>query len=404
MRTLDTPAGADRQRADGRRRGLFPGLGVRRAHPARDVGHACRAASSATSTASSSCSTSADVQRHVLHAGLDRRALSRSWSAASSTRATSSQATATSTSGPPSRRRGAVPRRHPARQGGARGHRAARGEGLSRAELLDRRRAIRGRSTACRSRLSLQLQHLSDPPRSLRHAGCAALRARRCARLARGAGRDGAHVRAQLAGGRRRLFPAAAVCACRAGRSAASTRVDRQAGDVLFPSVGARSRAAARRRRRRQDAFSPLRQPRPHGAAPATRCSPISAGTAWTACSWTAAHDANAAASEVDRIATRGRRTSAVRPLRRRATRRAGTPSSQRCPRRRSSTASAGARSSRTSSAIAPTTSRRARRRRSSACCRWRRSRAGCSAIRWCRCRSASTAARRRPTPKPRAR
>ena len=56
-------------------------------------------------------------------------------------------------------------------------------------------------------------------------------------------------LRSQLAGGRRRLFPAAAVSRV-ALVAPARQRRRPAAGDVLLPSVGARSRAAARRRAR----------------------------------------------------------------------------------------------------------------------------------------------------------
>ena len=74
-----------------------------------------------------------------------------------------------------------------------------------------------------RSGLSLQLEHLPDPPRSLRHAGRAAFRARGATRAARSAGGDDA--RAGATTGRRAAAAISACCptACRGGRSGAST-------------------------------------------------------------------------------------------------------------------------------------------------------------------------------------
>ena len=71
-------------------------------------------------------------------------------------------------------------------------------------------------------RLQVQLQRLSDPARPLRNARCPALRARRARRAARGSGDDDAPLWPQLAGGRRRLFPAACPTRPRAGSCAAS--------------------------------------------------------------------------------------------------------------------------------------------------------------------------------------
>ncbi len=70
------PHARDRQRADHRRRGLFPGLGVRGAHRAPRLGHAAlprRAEHRAHSGAARRVRCAGDL----LHAGLDRRTLSR---------------------------------------------------------------------------------------------------------------------------------------------------------------------------------------------------------------------------------------------------------------------------------------------------------------------------------------
>ena len=116
-----------------------------------------------------------------------------------------------------------------------------------------------------RGRLPIQLQRLPDPARSLRHARCAALRARRARRAARSAGDDDAPVWPQLAGGRRRLFPAAAV---RAVALVAAPRQPRRGQPAIFyfhpweidpeqprvPGIGM------------QDPLSPLPQPPADGA------------------------------------------------------------------------------------------------------------------------------------------
>ena len=70
-------------------------------------------------------------------------------------------------------------------------------------------------------RLPLQLQHLPDQARPLRHARLAALRLPAGQRPARGAGDHAAHVQPQPAVQRRRLLPAAALLRCRAGCCAA---------------------------------------------------------------------------------------------------------------------------------------------------------------------------------------
>ena len=218
-------------------------------------------------------------ERDILHAGLDRRALSGA--------------------GPAHRRRRSRAR-EPRLRSPARDASRARNEfladiRLAKAMLEDiAGRDVQGYRAPSfsvgadesvgvrlhrRGRLSLQLQHLSDSPRSLRHARRAALRARGTARLARDSGRDGAAV--ALATGPRAAAAISGCCPtrCRAGRSGASTRIDRQAGDVLLPSVGTRSRPAARRRHRREDALSPLRQPAQHGSRGSRACCAIFAGS-----------------------------------------------------------------------------------------------------------------------------
>ncbi len=119
------------------------------------------------STASWNCWREHDAQRDLLHAGLDRRALSRNDPADRRRRARAREPRLR----PRSRQRAGlrpVPRRHPPRQGGARGRRRPRGEGLPRAQLFDRRQEQLGVRLPGRGRLPLQLEHLSDPPRPLR--------------------------------------------------------------------------------------------------------------------------------------------------------------------------------------------------------------------------------------------
>ena len=98
--------------------------------------------------------------------------------------------------------------------------------------------------------------------------GGAALRARSPHRAPRGADRHGARAAVDVARGRRRLLPVAAVPDL-ALVAAPHQRRRGPARDVLLPSVGTRSRAAACRGPRRQGAVSPLPQPRTDGVAPA---------------------------------------------------------------------------------------------------------------------------------------
>ena len=98
------PRRDDRQCAHHRRGGLFPGVGVRAAHPAQRLGQRCRAASSSNvDRHSRTARRGAGVKRHLLHAGLDRRALSGARSAHRATADTNSRATASRIIAPPSR-------------------------------------------------------------------------------------------------------------------------------------------------------------------------------------------------------------------------------------------------------------------------------------------------------------
>ena len=120
----------------------------------------------------------------------------------------------------------AVPRRRIARPGAARRPGRPAGHRLPRRQLLDRRRHAVGARRPDRARLRLRLEHLPDPPRSLRHPD---LQPRAGARAAPG-GRDPRDpavddpaARTQLAGRRRRLPAPAAVLGDAPGACAGST-------------------------------------------------------------------------------------------------------------------------------------------------------------------------------------
>ena len=195
-------------------------------------------------------------------------------------------------------------------------------------------------------------------------------------------------------GGYFRLLPYALSRWLIAAGQRASTGSRRSSISTRGRSIPAQPRVAGHRR---QDALSPLRQPRPHGAAARAPARATSAGTAWTHLPARRAHDADHASRSRDRrIATspadRRQRRATVRS---RATPRAGTPSSRRCPDATFFHRAGWQRRHRATSSAIDThfLLRRARRRASPACCRSPRSRAGCSATRWSRCRSASMAA-----------
>ena len=217
--------GADHQRADDRRRGLLPGLGVRAVHRSRATGTRCECRVERNVERILALLADAGVDGHLLHARLDRRALSAAACGAivdaghelashgyGHQRASEQSAAKhfAPTSGAPRR----CSRTSPARE--VRGYRAP-SFSIGRANLW-------AFDCLARGGLPLQLEHLPDPPRPLRHARCAALRARRAARAARGAGHDGA--RAARATGRRAAAATSGCCRmrCRAGRSGASTR------------------------------------------------------------------------------------------------------------------------------------------------------------------------------------
>ena len=213
----------------------------------------------------------------------------RSWCGASSPAATSSPATATATGAPPSRRRDEFRddiRSRKAMLEDIGGSAVLR---LPRAELLDRHAQPVGVRRASRDagyRYSSSIYPIA--PRPLRHARRAALRAterrRRPARSARSP--RCACCGAQLAGRRRRLFPPAARTRCRAGRSAQVNRDRPAAGDVLFPSVGARPRPAARRTASASRRAFAITSTSTAWSRACSACCATSAGTAWTASSW----------------------------------------------------------------------------------------------------------------------
>ena len=345
------PRMRDRQRADDRRRGLFPGLGVRAVHRAASIGSSMRMPGRAQRRAHPRAARRRGCARDLLHARLDRRALPGAGPAHRRRTATSSRATASVTSA----------RREQSRDEfladirlakailedvvgtGVRGYRAPSFSiGPRNPWAFDVHR---------RGRLSLQLEHLPDPPRPLRHArmrrasrtrcvpGCSRFRSRRCACCGRNWPAGG--------GGYFRLLPYAlsrwSIRRVNARRPAA--------GDVLFPPVGARSRAAARRGHRApRRAFATTSTST--GWSRARRgCCAISAGAASTGC-FSTARVMDATRTACRHRAGASRRRARARVRRRRRARwdrlRRSLPR-----RRRSSTAPAGATSSKTSSAIA---------------------------------------------------
>ncbi len=171
--------GCDRQRADHRRRGLLPGVRVRACISRAATGTAMRMPGRAQRRARSSrCWPTRDATATFFTlgwiaerypelvrriAGAGPRAREPRLRPPARERA-DAEASSSPTSG--SRRRS------------SRTLRACEVQRLPRAELFDRRLATCGRSTHRRSRLPLQLERLPDPPRSLRHARCAALRPR----------------------------------------------------------------------------------------------------------------------------------------------------------------------------------------------------------------------------------
>ena len=211
------PRPRDRQRADDRRRGLLPGLGVRAVHRARATGTALP------------CRVERNVDRilalldereragHVLHARLDRRALSAAGAPHRRRRPRAGQPRLR----PPARDRPdarRIRRRHPAREGAARRHRR-RARCAATARRASRSAAATcGRSTASRdagyryssSIYPIRHDHYGMP-------GRAALRARRATGPARDADRP--RCACSSATGRPAAAATSACCPtrCRAG-------------------------------------------------------------------------------------------------------------------------------------------------------------------------------------------
>ena len=375
------------QRADGRRRGLLPGLGVRAAHRPRTAGTRWSAASSATSTGCWPCSTNARRRATFFTLG---------W----------------------------IAERYPSmvREIVAQGHELA-SHGLSHLRASDQSHAeFRSDIEGARKKLEdiggVPVRGYRAPSFSIGHANlwafdCLAeagyrysssvypvrhdhygmpdaprFALPRAQRAARAADHDDARDVAQPAGGRWRLLPAAAVSRLALGDRARQPHRP-AAGHLLLPSVGDRPAPAAHPGRQREDAFPPLPESRPHRVAPAAGYCPTSAGTASIACSRSTPRERRStfrsppvrATDAFAHIAT------ATAGLGRRS-------SSNAVPRRRSFIASSGANSSRTCSVTARTISWPSAAGDSSACCRWRACAACSSAMRWCRCRSRCMAGR----------
>ena len=218
-------------------------------HIARDAWDTCRAASSATSSSFSACSPSASARatffalgwvaerypalvRRIADAGTSSRAMA--------TGTARERAGLRRSSSPTS----AWPRRSSRTLRGRRSTATARR--ASRSAPPTRGRSIALLEAGYRYSSSIYpIRHdhygMPDAPRFAHEVrpGCSRSRWRPCACCA------------QLARRRRRLFPTAALRGV-ALVAAARERARRRAGDVLFPSMGDRSRAAARRRRRVQ--------------------------------------------------------------------------------------------------------------------------------------------------------
>ena len=110
----------------------------------------------------------------------------------------------------------ALPRRRPACAQRAGRHRRTPHRRISRCQLLDRRQHPVGARRVDRSRFHLRLEHLSDPPRSLRHPELqpyAGAHRARCGCDSRDPAVDGAAAGTELAGRRRRLLPPLPVLA-----------------------------------------------------------------------------------------------------------------------------------------------------------------------------------------------
>ena len=225
-------------------------------------------------------------------------------------------------------------------------------------------------------RLSLQLQRLSDPPRSLRHARRAALPvpSDRQQRLRRDSRHHGCDVRARTCRAAAAAISGCCPTAARAGRCARVNRRDRQPACSI--SIPGRSTPSSRRRQAPASSPASATTPiSPRWREGCAACWAISPGAAWT----------GLRGRPPAEPAWRERRSTAHRRARasRAATSGAGTPSFSPAPTPRSSIAPAGAASSKTSfgsqDALSHRRTRRAHHRRAAAhACRP----AACSAAR----------------------
>ena len=364
----------DRQRADDRRRGLLPGLGVRAAHPARDLGQR------------SECRVERNIDRIL--GLLDAKR-------------TSARPSSRSAGSPNAIRRWSAVIV-------AGGHElASHGYGHRRASEQGRRR-LPAPTFACAKAIlediaGREVHGYRAPSFSIGHGQSLGVRLLADAgyrysssiypirhdhygmpdapRFALRSARPGliempvATVRMLKrnwpagGGGYFRLLP----YGCRAGRSERVNAIDRQARDVLFPSMGDRSRRSrASTGIGAKTRFRHYVNLRPHGAAPAEAARRLPLGPRRSRLPATALHDGSRGRHVTSSASARACRscqrrvrslpaTAALGRLRRRAARR-----------RPSSTASAGATSSRTSSATARTTWSPSATDAIAACCRSR--------------------------------
>ena len=277
--------GADRQCADDRRRGLLPGVRVRAAHRAQRVGRA-RVPRRAQRRADPRAAGRRRRQGDVLHARLDRRALSGSWCggiARCGPRAREPRLRA-----PARDRADAAANSWPTsglRRRSSKTSRGATVARLPRAELFDRR----GEPVGVR-RIAEAGYRYSSSIYPIRHDHYGVPDAPRfahevAARTARDARRDGAHAAVATGPPAAAVFPPAALRAVALVDRARSTRIDRQPAMFYFhpweldpeqprvAGVGAKTR------------FRHYLNLRPDGAAADAAARAISAGTASTASS-----------------------------------------------------------------------------------------------------------------------
>jgi hypothetical protein len=250
-------AAAPDQRADRRRGRLLPGLGTSRRTSRARSGPVVNAGSSTTCSASWPCSRSTG-RAPLFSPWAGSLSAIRTSCARSSPAAMNWPATATATS-VPATSTSPFPRGCAARQAHARRCGGRRGAGLPGAELLDRQRQLVGLRHAGAGRLSLQLQHLPDCARPLRHARLAALRLPRQRAVARDPRDHAAHGGTQPALQRRGLLPSVALRRV-ALDAATCERRRRRAGGVLLPPLGDRSGPAAAERHRPAHPIPSLRQ------------------------------------------------------------------------------------------------------------------------------------------------